>query len=127
MQALHEAAPLADAAAVLDERGQQGGQAVGQAGDDVGRAILQIVDVDPRLKDGTVSPDVRPRRWSTLRKSIVLLVMGKGVEWAGLASAPRGDLDLGLTQAGPARITCEKYSASRIFRPTLVYALVTSQ
>ena len=57
-QPLQEAAALAHAAAVLDQSGQPGRQALGEAGQGVGGAVFQVADVDQRFNDRTVSPDV---------------------------------------------------------------------
>jgi hypothetical protein len=58
-QPLEEATPLTDAAAMLHQTGEHRSEPLIETGDDVGRAIFQVVDIDPRLKDGTVGPDVR--------------------------------------------------------------------
>jgi hypothetical protein len=58
-QALEEAAALADAAAVLDQAGQPGGQAFVETGQFVRREFFELADVEPGLDDGTVGPDVR--------------------------------------------------------------------
>ena len=98
----------------------------GRAGrDDVGRAIFQIVDIDPCLKDGTVGPDVRSPQVEDIEEIDRLLVMGKvwnGRGWLG--SPQRLDLGNNASRAGPDYL--RKIFASRcVSRPCWVYALVT--
>ena len=57
-QAHQKAAAPADAAAVLDQAGQPGGEPLVEAGQGVGGVILQLADVDDGLDDGAVGPDV---------------------------------------------------------------------
>jgi hypothetical protein len=47
-----EAAALAVAAAVLDQRGQQGGEALVKAGDGVRREVLEFADIDQASMTG---------------------------------------------------------------------------
>ena len=58
VQPLQEPAALADAAAMLDQGRHPGDEPVGQAIDQVGRKILEIVDVDDCLEHGPVGPQV---------------------------------------------------------------------
>jgi hypothetical protein len=51
-QALQEAAALADAAAVLDQAGQPGGQAFIEAGEGIRGEFFEFADVEPGLDDG---------------------------------------------------------------------------
>jgi hypothetical protein len=57
-QALDEAAALAHAAVVLDERRQQPGQAVGEAVDLVGGEVFQRAQVEPDFEHRTVGPEI---------------------------------------------------------------------
>ena len=59
LQATHEAAALAVAAAVLDQRGEHGLETVDKAGDGVRRAVLKLADVDDGFQNRTIGPDVR--------------------------------------------------------------------
>ena len=59
-QPLQEPAALADAAAMLDQGGQPDAQALGETGDGVGGAVLEVADIDQRLDDGPIGPDIRP-------------------------------------------------------------------
>jgi hypothetical protein len=56
-QALDEAAALADAAGVLDQVGQPGGQALVEAGNLVGRIVFQLSQIQPDLQYRAVGPD----------------------------------------------------------------------
>ena len=57
---LEEPAALADAAAMLDHRRQPGHQPLVEPGKFVGRRILERTEIDPRLEDGEIGPDVGP-------------------------------------------------------------------
>ena len=54
-----ETAALADAAAMLDHRRQPGHQPLVEAGELVGRRILQRSQIDPGLQHGKIGPVVR--------------------------------------------------------------------
>ena len=58
-QPLEESSTLANAATVLDHRGQPTHQAFVEARDFVRRTVLQLAQVHPSLDDGRVGPDVR--------------------------------------------------------------------
>ena len=55
-----ETAALLVAAAVFDQRGQQGHQAVVKTGDGVGGKVLQLANIDPGFEHWPVSPDIGP-------------------------------------------------------------------
>ena len=67
-QPLEEPAPLADAAAVLDHRGQPGHQPLVEAGQDVGGRIFQLLQIDPGFEHGEIGPDVRTTQGQDLTK-----------------------------------------------------------
>ncbi len=58
-QPLQEAAVLAYAAAMLDQRGQPRAQSLVETGNGVGRGIFQDANVQPDFQNRTVCPDVR--------------------------------------------------------------------
>ena len=58
-QSLEEAAALADAATMLDHRRHPAHQSFVEAGDFVGRRILQFAQIDPRFDHREVGPNVR--------------------------------------------------------------------
>ena len=58
LQALQKATAHAWAALVLDQTGQQGGQALIKTGDGVGGMLLQLAYVHPSLNDRAVGPDI---------------------------------------------------------------------
>ena len=58
LQALQEAAPLADAAVVLDQGRQHRRQALVEARQGVGRVVLQLAQIEPDLQHRAVGPDV---------------------------------------------------------------------
>ena len=57
-QALQEAAALADAAAVLDQAGQQRGQALVKPGISVRRGIFERADIEPGFDHRAIGPDI---------------------------------------------------------------------
>jgi len=73
MQALDEAAALADAAAVLDQAGQPGCQALRETRQFVRGEVFQLADVEPGLDDRTVGPDVRAAQMGHTEKLDVVL------------------------------------------------------
>ena len=58
IEPLKETAPLADAAAVLDEPRKQGHQAIIKTWNLLGAGIFQIAEVHPGFKHLVVGPDV---------------------------------------------------------------------
>jgi hypothetical protein len=59
LNAAHETAVFLIAAAVFDQRGQPGREALVKAGNLVGGKVLQFADINPGFQHGTVSPHVR--------------------------------------------------------------------
>ena len=51
--------PVADAAAMLDHRGEPGHEPLVEAGELVGRRVLERAEIDPGLEDRGIGPDVR--------------------------------------------------------------------
>ena len=59
LDAAQETAAFPVAAAVLDQRGQQGGQALVEAGNLVRGEVFQFADIDPGFQHRPVGPDIR--------------------------------------------------------------------
>jgi hypothetical protein len=88
-QALDEAAAFADAAVVLDQVGQGGGQAVVEAGQHVAGVVLQFAQVEPDLQHRPVGPHVGPAQVVDAQQAdVVLLAHGIG----GLGAGKRVEL-----------------------------------
>ncbi len=67
-QPLEEAAPVAQATAMFDHRGQPGHQPLIEAGQDVRGRVLQFLEIDPSLKDRKVCPNVWSAKCQDLPK-----------------------------------------------------------
>ena len=81
-QALDEAAALAHAAVVLDQRGQPGGEALVQAGQFVGGPVLQLAQIQPDFQHGAVGPDAGAAQKVVRKISMSLnFAMGLGLKW----------------------------------------------
>ena len=80
VQPLDEAAALADTAVVLDQRGQQRGQAVGEARNQVRWIVFQLAEVEPHFEHRAVGPDVRTPQVGDLLQAHVGEARGGSVE-----------------------------------------------
>ena len=89
-QALQEAAPFADAAAVFDQARQPGGQAFIQAGEFVRRTFFEFADVEPRFDDRAVGPDVRSTQVVYTKNCNVFLICHEISSHATTALSSRG-------------------------------------
>ena len=86
-QALQEAAPFADAAAVFDQTRQPGGEAFIQAGKFIRRTFFEFADVEPRFDDRAVGPDVRSTQVVYTKNCNVFLICHENIQ-------PRDDRSL---------------------------------
>src|SRR5689334_17600001 len=59
-QTFEEAAGAAFGAAVFPERGDEFDQPFGEAGQLIGRQLLETADIQPDLENRPVGPDIRP-------------------------------------------------------------------
>jgi hypothetical protein len=92
-QAFEEAAALADAAAVLDQAGQQPSEALVKAGQFVRREVFQLANVEPDLEYRTVGPDIRAAQVSYTEKLDVILlchvmILAHSVRWFTMMALP---------------------------------------
>ena len=71
---LQEAAALADAAVVLLQRGQHGGEPGDEAGQPVGRVLLELAQVEPDFEHRAVGPDVGAAQMGHLQYCYLFLV-----------------------------------------------------
>src|SRR5574343_103655 len=78
LQAAEKAAALVVVAAVLDQAGQPGGEAVVEAGDLVGRVVFEFADVDPRFGGRRVGPDAWATQGNRVPKDNVLFLHALG-------------------------------------------------
>ena len=101
VQALHKTAALTHAAAVFDQAGQPGGEALHKAGQGVGGVVFQRSNVNPGFDDRPVSPNVgtaqvrNPQQLNILRGHESRLVEGASAAFGVLVDTKSPGLTTG--------------------------------